>query len=462
MTSLPQDPEQGSTPTATTLQDWLNRHGIRQVECVVADAAGVARGKVLPVDKFLHAVQSNSLRIAESLFSQDVQGQTIEADVVSVLEPDVTLRADLSTLRVLPWGNTPVASVICDAYEDSGEESDLPSRQALKSVLQQYAAAGFKAVVAPEFEFYIAELHTDPQQPLARPRIASGARESGRQTYGIDILHEYAGLIERIYTYASALGVDIDVLTHEAGPGQFEINIRHGDPLQVADQTFMFKRLARMAAAEHSKTITFMAKPLAHEPGNAMHIHQSVYHRDGGGNIFVDGEGNDSEYLYHYIGGLQKYIPALLPMFAPFINSYRRFIRGEFAPVTAHWGRENRTVGLRIPASTAANRRVENRVVGADANPYLAIAATLAGGLLGIRQQARPSREMIRSAYDSSSLLLPEDLLIALDNMKKCKALAEVFSQRFLKLYGELKYAEYKDFMLTITPWEREHLLNQV
>ncbi|TQV73513.1 glutamine synthetase [Exilibacterium tricleocarpae] len=462
MTKTLENTQAAETPTRTSLPDWLNQRDIDEVECVAADAAGIARGKVLPADKFVQAVSDDHLRIAESLFSQDVQGRTIDAGVVAVQEPDINLQPDLSTLRVLPWRQGRVASVICDAREDNGEASDLVPRQALRTVIEHFAALGFKATVAPEFEFYIAELHSDPNLPLARPILSNGARESGQQSYGVDILQEYAGLIDSIYAYGKALGVNIDVLTHEAGPGQFEINLKHGDPLAAADQTFMFKRLARAAAAEHGKTITFMAKPVADQPGNAMHIHQSVYAIETGDNVFVDAEGRNHDNLYHYIGGLQKYIPALLPMFAPFINSYRRFVRNAFAPVTTHWGYENRTVGLRIPASEPANRRVENRVIGADANPYLAIAATLACGLLGMRQRLSPSREMTGSAYAAKSLFLPEDLLSALGNMKKCKALGDVFSPRFLTLYWELKYAEYKDFMATITPWEREHLLTQI
>ncbi len=441
---------------------WLQEKGILEVECLVPDMAGIPRGKIVPAGKFIKTCQSNSLRIAESLYAQDVKGLTIESSVISELEPDVVLTPDLRTLRLIPWRDKATACVICDASEKDGSAHVLAPRQVLKNVIGAFTEKGLKAIVAPEFEFYLSQPHTDPNKNLERPRVRTGAAESGSQTYGMDILRDYSEVIDDIYAYCAVQGIAIDALTHEAGPGQFEINIEHGEVLDLADQVFMFKRAAREACIKHGLSITFMAKPVAGEPGNAMHVHQSVLEIESGKNIFSNEDGSDSEALMQYIAGLQEFIPNTMPFFAPYVNSFRRFVRKQFAPINTHWGHENRTVGLRIPESDTFNRRVENRVIGADANPYLALAASLGAGLLGLNKQLSPQPEMLESAYDTETQLLPEHLLIALAQMEACSDVGVVFGERFVKLFSEIKRAEYQEHQNIITAWERENLLTVV
>jgi glutamine synthetase len=438
---------------------WLADNGVAEVECLVPDAAGIARGKILSTQHFVNALQSEGLHLAESLYSQDVRGHTVMTSAISELEPDISLQPDLNTLRLIPWTSKTTAAVICDAFKTTGEPLAICPRQVLKRVIHEFRQDGLQASVAPELEFHLTEKHQDPNQAISPPKVRSGAFEAGAQTYAIDPLRDFDALFNDLYHYCNVLGIAAQVLTHEAGRGQFEINIDHADPLKKADEVFMFKRAAREAALKHGKMITFMAKPIADEPGNAMHIHQSITSADNGENIFADRGGNDSHELHYYVGGLQKYIPATLLMIAPYINSYRRFVPNQFAPVNTHWGHENRTVGLRIPHADKNNRRVENRIIGADANPYLAIAATLACGLLGLRNKISPGKEMTGNAYTSKSRNLPEHLLAAIDDMRKNKAITAVFDQRFIALLTQLKYDEYQQFQNTITPWEREHLL---
>jgi glutamine synthetase len=456
------DETKGQIVDLKSAQQWLQKHGIQEVECLIPDMAGIPRGKIVPSDKFVKCCASASLRIAESLYAQDVKGQTIDTSVISELEPDVVLTPDLNTLRLIPWREKATASVICDASEKDGTPHALAPRQVLKKVIADLADMGLKAIVAPEFEFYLSKPLTDPSQALERPNVRSGALESGAQTYGMDILRDYSGLIDEIYQYCAIQGLAIDALTHEAGPGQFEINIEHGEALDLADQVFMFKRAAREACIKHGLSITFMAKPVAGQPGNAMHVHQSILNIETGKNIFSNEDGSDSEALMNYIAGLQKHIPEMMPFFAPYVNSYRRFVRKQFAPINTHWGHENRTVGLRIPESDTFNRRVENRVIGADANPYLALAATIGAGLLGLKNVLQPQAEMLQSAYDAESQLLPEHILVALSQMEQSKDLSALFGDNFLTLFSEIKRAEYQEYQNIITPWERENLLTVV
>ena len=216
--------------------------------------------------------------------------------------------------------------------------------------------------------------------PLTPPIGRSGRAETVRRAYSIDAVNEFDPLFEDVYDYCKAMELDVDTLIHEVGAGQMEINFLHGDPLLLADQTFFFKRTMRETALRHDMYATFMAKPMEGEPGSAMHIHQSLIETETGRNIFSNPDGSPSKIFNHYLAGLQKYMPAGMALFAPYVNSYRRIVRHGAAPINVQWGHDNRTVGFRIPGATPENRRVENRVIGADANPYLAIAVTLACG----------------------------------------------------------------------------------
>jgi len=206
---------------------------------------------------------------------------------------------------------------------------------------------------------------------------------------------------------------------------------------------------------------TFMAKPIAGEPGSAMHVHQSLVSKATGRNLFSNEDGSPSQEFFWYIGGLQKYIPAAMALFAPYVNSYRRLVRSTAAPINIQWGTDNRTVGIRSPVATPAARRVENRVIGADANPYVALAATLACGWLGIQERIDPLPECTGDAYLGEHQL-PRSLGEALTLLRAQDALREVLGDAFVTVYSEIKEVEYAEFMQVISPWEREHLLLHV
>jgi glutamine synthetase len=297
--------------------------------------------------------------------------------------------------------------------------------------------------------------------PLSPPVGRSGRAETVRRAYSIDAVNEFDPLFEDVYDYCKAMELDVDTLIHEVGAGQMEINFLHGDPLELADQTFYFKRTMRETALRHSMYATFMAKPMTNEPGSAMHIHQSLVDRRSGRNIFSEPGGGASKLFDHYLAGLQKYMPAGMAMAAPYVNSYRRIVRHGAAPINVQWGHDNRTVGFRIPGSTPENRRVENRVIGADANPYLAIAITLACGWLGIVEELEPTPESAGSAY-SLDYELPRSLSEALSELRDCKPLHRVLGEEFIGVFLAVKELEYAEFMKVISPWEREYLLLHV
>ncbi|MEO7496965.1 MAG: glutamine synthetase family protein [Massilia sp.] len=445
------------------MEQWLADHHITEIECLVPDLTGVARGKILPRSKF---GSEGGMRLPEAVLGMTVTGNTPERDLaylraISVVDRDMQLRADPASIALVPWAQDPTAQVIHDCFFADASLVDFAPRSVLRRVLGLYAAHGWTPTIGPELEFYLAAPSLDPNLPLRSPVGRSGRAETSRQIYSIDAVNEFDPLFEDIYDYCDLMQLDVDTLIHEIGAGQLGIDFLQGEPLATADHIFYFKRMVREAALRHGMHATFMAKPLAHEPGSAMHLHQGLLDSLGGANLFTLRDGTPSVLFRHFIGGLQRYMPAAMALVAPYVNSYRRIVRGTDAPINVQWGMDNRTVGFRVPAAPPAERRVENRLIGADANPYLAFATTLACGYLGMVEQTEPSPEMRGSAH-AFGFELPQGLSEALRLLRAEPRLADVLGARFLDVYAAIKDQEYLEFMTVISPWEREHLLLHV
>ncbi len=443
------------------LENWLNEQRVTEIECLVPDLTGVARGKILPRLKF---TEDRGMRLPEAVVAMGVTGEFPEEgpyyDVISPTDMDMHLRPDPTTARIVPWAIDPTAQVIHDCYDKDGQLVPFAPRSVLRRVCDLFDAEGWNPVVAPELEFYLVARNTDPDMPLKPPIGRSGRAETSRQAYSIDAVNEFDPLFEDVYAYCETMGLNVDTLIHEVGAGQMEINFFHAHPLGLADEVFLFKRTVREAALRHDMYATFMAKPIAGEPGSAMHIHQSVVDKDGH-NIFSNPDGTPSQEFFWFIGGLQRYIPAAMALFAPYVNSYRRLVRSNAAPINIQWGTDNRTVGIRSPLAGPQARRVENRVIGADANPYVALAATLACGYIGIEKRIEPTPECKGDAY-LGDFQLPRSLGEALELLRHEKDLQDVLGASFVTVYSEVKEIEYAEFMKVISPWEREHLLLHV
>lgn len=439
------------------IKDWLDRHRISEVECIVPDMAGTPRGKIMPAAKF---AEEQGMRLPEDALLQAVTGDYISDDL-GVLDPadiDIVLRPDVKTLRLMPWAAEPTGQVIHDSFYKDGTPVEMAPRHVLRRVLKLYADAGWSPVVAPELEFYLVKQNTDPDYPLVPPVGRSGRTESARQAYSIDALAEFDPFVDQVYDYCEDQGLAIDTLIHESGPAQMEINLIHGDPLELADQAFLFKRTVREAALRHNMFATFMAKPMEEQPGSSMHVHQSILDSGTGENIFTGSNGEPSDLFFHFIGGLQKHLPAGLAILAPYVNSYRRAARYHAAPINLKWGYDNRTTGLRVPIGEPESRRVENRLAGADANPYLAIAVSLACGFLGMQNKVTPTEPLAGSAYELD-FELPRTMAEALDLLNNSEPLRGVLGSRFIAAYTAIKQIEDEAFMSVISSWEREFLL---
>lgn len=440
---------------------WLRERHIADIECIVPDLAGVARGKMMPTEKFFG---SPVMTMPASIFAQTISGDYPPDDEKfqhSPTDGDLLFEPDYSTLTAVPWETDPTAQLIHNAVTRDGNPVETAPRNVLKRVLALYEAEGWNPVVAPEIEFYLVKPNTDPDYPLSPPTGRSGRPEVGRQSYSISALNEFDDLIDDIYDLSEAQGLEIDTLIHEEGAAQMEINLRHGAPVELADQVFLFKRTIREAALRHEMYATFMAKPMSGQPGSAMHIHQSVLDMETGRNIFAGESGDENEAFLSFIAGHQAYLPAVTCIMAPFVNSYRRFTRNTTSPVNLFWGYDNRTVGLRVPNSKPQARRLENRVPGSDANPYLAIAASLACGYLGMKNKLKPDAP--QTGYASHiQQALPRGLLEAVAMFEDCKELVDVFGERFVNTYRAIKQEEFETFMSVISAWEREYLLLNV
>ena len=448
---------------ASPLADWIAQHGIGEVECIVPDMNGVQRGKVLPARKFLSSVKDNTLRIPGSVFMCTINGEyPDDMDyLIADDDPDQWLVPDPATIRNAPGFKTPTAFVIADAVTPKGKPASLAPRNILKTVIQLYADRGWRPVVAPEVEFYLVSRNIDPDFPLEPPSGRSGRPETGSQPYGLEALTEFEELIEHLYENCEHMGLGIDTMIHEMGAAQLEVNFLHGDPLKLADEVFLFKRVCRQVALEHGVYATFMAKPMSQQPGSAMHIHQSVVDAETGRNLFVTAAGKDTTLFRSHIAGLARLIPQVTPLFAPNVNSFRRMRAESAAPINVHWGTDNRSCGLRVPVSDNAGRRVENRIPGADANPYLAIAGSLVCGYIGMVERMVPPKPITGSAYNRARSL-PRTLEAALDRMYSCRKIKNLIGDDFIEMFYAIKDAELANYNSVVSSWEREHLLLRV
>ena len=453
-------------PMSSKFAQWINERGIGEVECLVPDLNGVICGKLFPAQKFIQSERDGSLRIPSSVYTLTVTGEYAddEEDAEAISDPDVVLRPEFETLCVAPGYKTPTAFVFADAFHTDGRPFDVAPRYVLKRVLDLYRKEGLRPVVAPELEFYLTQVNTDPDLPLVPPPGRSGRSETSPQPYGLEAITEYEDLIETIYEHAEEASLHLDTMIHESGTAQLEINFNHGDSIHVSDQVLVFKRIVRQVALKHKVYATFMAKPMENQPGSAMHLHISMVDSKSGDNLFggpLDHMGGNTQLFRHFIGGLQRYLGLVTPLFAPNVNSFRRMRPGFSAPINLHWSYDNRSCGLRVPISQPENRRIENRLPGADANPYLALAACLVCGFIGIRDEIEPSAMIEGSAYEKARTL-PRNLYEALDRFRDCAPVRELLGEHFCDVFLRIKAHELAAYEGVISSWERDHLLLKV
>jgi glutamine synthetase len=436
----------------------IQTHKISEVECVFPTINATLRGKVM---RSIDFAEGKELRIARAVILQTINGEYCDEHVIGATDNDTILKPDYTTFKQLPWAKN-CGWVLHDCMNFDGTPSEHAPRNVLKKVIAQYDALGLKPVVAPEIEFYLFKRDGQEATGFTSPGMRGGGIELERQMgYSLNSTSEFKDFWQALQTAYDVLDIRTDTWLHEMAPNQFEINLLHGDPLKLADDVVLFKYTLREIAAQHGLLAVFMAKPLADYDGSSMHIHQSIVDSKGS-NIFSDNNGAATSAFHAYIAGLQHYMADLMPLMAPYFNSWRRYAPGTQAPVNMQWGHDNRTIGLRVPHSNAAARRVENRFAGSDANPYLAIAATLACGLRGMQEKLTPTAPV----DDSDGYTFPREIAIGLESaivqLKHSKHAREIFGDAFIEAFCNVKEIELAHFMYEVSSWDRRYLGPQV
>ena len=435
-------------------ENFIAEHpDIEAVEFLMVDPNGVMRGKWAPGDALKKAFQEG-VNFPMSLHGLDVWGREVEETGLHIEtgDKDGYCRATRGSLSIVPWAKRKTAQVLLQTFTPEGEPFMADPRQVLKHKVAEINAKGLFPVVAFELEFYLLDPGTDWDDGMPAPVGAAGGPDRLRM-YGLDDLAEHAELFDMIRDAASAQYLPIDTIIKEAAPGQFEVNLKHrSNPLRAADDVIMLRRIVIGCARAHGLTATFMAKPFLEYAGNGMHVHASMLDADGS-NIFSGDDGRRK--LESAVAGLLKTMPESLLLFINTWNGFRRITPGSYAPTRAVWAENNRSVALRIPVSTEENRRVEHRIAGADANPYLVMSALLQGMVEGIEGNLKPPPPVEGNAYDEDGLYLPDDMDDALQLTARSKFIDRALGPLLAKVYRDLKRSEILAFWGEITPLER-------
>jgi glutamine synthetase len=433
-----------NTKSGDALKVALDATGARLVECCVADFSSNARGKTVSRDDFLALGGCKLASVVLGLTLVGENAHELFGQILPSSFEDVTLVADAATL-LGQIGRPRAATVLCEPHgrlraEVSGREYDaneLSPRGALRRVLARLEHAGYTALVAPELEFYLFNRRAGgaPGDIIsASPHPGSPVLETGCEADSAERAGYFAPYFDDLFDACEALRIPVTGYAHESAISQFEVNFRPGEPLRQADAVFRFKRLARQVAAQHGFLASFVAKPFLDQPGAGMHWHFSLQHAGSGRNaLLADDSEADGPRLRHFVAGLQRHAAATTALYAPYDNSYDRIVRTDSSPTKATWGLDDRLVAFRIPASSPANRRVENRLPGADASPYLTVAATLGLGLAGIQNAWEPVAD---------GKALPGNLAAALDAAQADPVLREVLGAVLVDFYCGLKRSE--------------------
>lgn len=434
---------------------------VRFVDAFLTDLNGVLRGKRLPASGALKLFDPG-LRLPRSLVGVDIWGADVFDNglVLETGDSDGLCTAVDGGLLPAPWTDPPTAQVMMMMREADGAPFAADPRQALVSLAEKFAARGLTPVAAFEMEFYLLSKDSDERgRPLTPPTSFGGQRVVDGRVYAMNELDAYGAFFARLYEVCDAQGLSLDTAIAEAGPGQFEVNLKHqADPVRAADEAILLRRAIKGVAASFDWLATFMAKPFGQLPGNGMHVHMSLVD-DEGANAFDNGAPEGAPLLRQAIAGLIRTAPEAMIFFAPHMNSMRRFQEGSHAPTRAGWGYENRTAAIRIPTDTDANRRFEHRVAGADANPYLVLAALLAGALHGIEQRLEAPPPIDGNAYAADAPGLPTDWRGALAAFESGAILAPAFGALFTRVFAALKHQEIRVAAQRVTDFEYQSYL---
>ncbi|WP_205950548.1 glutamine synthetase family protein [Pantoea stewartii] len=443
------------------VKNWLERHPETQyVDILLNDLNGVFRGKRIPVSAL--ARLEKGCYFPASVFAMDILGNTVEEAGLgqSLGEPDNLCLPVHGTLVPSAADPQHIAQLLLTMCNQDGTPFDVEPRNVLNRLWQQLRNRGLFPVVAVELEFYLVDKKRDAEGYI-QPPCAPGSDDRNRQSqvYSLDNLDHFADVLRDIDALARLQGIPADGALAEASPGQFEINLHHThDVLSACDHAIQLKRLIRQVAENHGMTATFMAKPYEDYAGSGMHVHISMLDA-ADHNAFACDDGSDSPLLKRTLAGMIDLMPASMALLAPNVNAFRRFVPDAYVPLQASWGHNNRTVALRIPCGDLESRRIEYRVAGADANPYLVMATILAGMLHGLDTQLPLPQPVKGNGHEAEGLALPIRQSDALYAFESSYPLQKLLGEKFAKVWFSCKNYELMQFERLITATEIDWML---
>lgn len=432
---------------------------IELFEAILPDINANLRGKWLPRNKIQKAFDG-SLKLPLTTLGFDVWGRDVESWVLDDGDADGICQADATTLAPVPWLKRPTGQVLLSMNETNGEPCAYDPRSILKSLMQRFDQQDLTPVLASEMEFHLFQNENDDQgRPLHTQTSQCNRATIGGNTYSIDVMQDNSDLMYGILDACAVQNLPVDTLIKEAARSQYEINLYHQpDALLAADQGLLLQRTIKSVAKSLGMRATFMAKPFGDMEGNGMHVHCSLIDKDGN-NAFNDGSDEGTALLKHAVAGCLATMKDCMLLFAPHLNSYRRFQRGNHAPNSPNWGYDNRTVSVRIPADKPVAMRLEHRVAGADANPYLVISAIIAGMLYGIENKLEAPAPIKGDAFEQTTETLPRYWSDALTAFKESDFIRSYFGPEFQRVYSEAKLQEMDEFDKQVTIQEYEAYL---
>ena len=432
---------------------------IAAAEVFVIDLNGTARGKLVPIET-LAKLAKGGMKMPASTPGLDIFGEDVEEAGIAIQtgDPDGALDPVPGTLGPVLWAASPTAQVQATIRMPDGSLSPFDPRNVLARVAAQAAARGLTPCIALELEFFL----IDAREACPPMHPDCGGRLAANQVYDLDLLREFEPVVSRIAAAARALGAPAETVIAEFGTGQFEMNLIHvADALAAADQMVALKRAIRGTARAAGVDATFMPKPYGDKVGSGLHMHLSLLD-DAGRNVFDSGQGAPNARMRHAIAGMLRHMGDCQLVFAPHLNSYRRMVPGSFVPVEAHWAFDNRGSALRLPETCGTGARIEHRVSGSDANPYLVAAAVLAAALAGIDESAEPPPPVCGQIMPGRGDPLPLSWASAERRFARSDFVARWLGEQFRHVYGAQKRQERTRMLRLVTDREYEVYLRRV
>ena len=435
--------------TPEDLKETLTQLGTQYIKVAVTDIDGVLRGKYIHVDKFLKA-SNEGFGFCDVIFGWDSEDELYEfnsADSSDLFTgwntgfPDLQAKIVLNSGRNVPFEeNTPF-------FLSELESADVCPRGILKKILSRLEGHGLKAKSAFEYEFFL----FDETPKSIRDKDFKNLDNFTPGMFGYSILRSsvHSELYQEILSMCLSMDMHLEGLHTETGPGVIEAAITVDDALLSADKAILFKTFMKVLAQRNNLMANFMAKWSENYPGQSGHIHASLQYLNGE-SAFTGSQGEITETMTYFLGGLQRYMREFSSLIAPTVNSYKRLCPGAWAPINMTWGEENRTTGLRVIKGGPSSQRIENRLPGADSNPYLALAATLGAGCLGIEQKIQPTEETIGTAYSlkvPKELEVPRNLEESSELFRMSESARSLFGDAFVNHFSNTRKWEHDQFL---------------